>query len=97
MSFQTLTIIHRLMGDPMRPLITYRFKAMWWFTTRKYSVNAVNLIELLGFSNYDTAWQWLQKLRRCTIRKIREKFYGQVEVDEFVNGNLNSAKRGGVA
>jgi hypothetical protein len=41
---------------------------MWWFTTRKSGINAVNLKELLGFGTYGTAWCWLQKLRRCSNR-----------------------------
>ena len=49
--------------------ITYWFKAMWWFTTRKSGVNAVNLKDLLGLGSYDTAWTWLQKLRHCTSLK----------------------------
>ena len=74
--------------------ITYWFKAMWWFTTRKSGVNAVNLQELLGFGSYHTAWSWLQKLRRCTIRKNREKLSGRVEVDEFFIGGKKPGKRG---
>jgi len=74
--------------------ITYWFKAMWWFTTRKSGVNAVNLQDLLGLGSYDTAWTWLQKLRRCTIRNDREKLSGIVEVDEFVLGGQKSGKRG---
>lgn len=74
--------------------ITYWFKAMWWFTTRKSGVNAVNLQELLGLGSYRTAWTWLQKLRRCTIRKDREKLSGRVEVDEFYVGGEKSGKRG---
>ena len=80
--------------DSSKKPITYWFKAMWWFTTRKSGVNAVNLQELLGFGSYDTAWHWLQKLRRCTIRKNREKLSGRVEVDEFVIGGQRSGKRG---
>jgi ISXO2-like transposase domain len=67
---------------------------MWWFTTRKSGVNTVNLQELLGFGSYGTAWHWLQKLRRCTIRKDPEKLSGRVEVDEFVIGGKKSGKRG---
>ena len=67
---------------------------MWWFTTRKSGVNAVNLKELLGLGSYYTAWTWLQKLRRCTIRKDREKLSGRVEVDEFYIGGQKSGKRG---
>jgi len=74
--------------------ITYWFKAMWWFTTRKSGVNATNLKDLLDLGSYDTAWTWLQKLRRCTIRKDREKLSGTVEVDDFVLGGQKSGKRG---
>jgi hypothetical protein len=54
-----------IMGSTKKP-ITYWFKTMWWFTTRKSGINAVNLKELLGFGSYGTAWCWLQKLRWCT-------------------------------
>jgi transposase-like protein len=74
--------------------ITHWFKAMWWFTTRRSGVNAINLKELLGLGSYDTAWTWLQKLRRCTIRNGREKLSGVVEVDDFVLGGQKSGKRG---
>jgi len=80
--------------DSSKKPITYWFKAMWWFTTRRSGVNAVNLKELLGFGSYGTAWHWLQKLRRCTIRKDREKLSERVEVDEFVIGGRKSGKRG---
>ena len=81
-----------IMHDTKKP-ITYWFKAMWWFTTRRSGVNAINLQELLGCS-YMTAWSWLQKLRRCTIRKDREKLSGKVEVDEFFIGGQKPGKRG---
>jgi len=80
--------------DSSKKPITYWFKAMWWFTTRKSGVNAVNLKELLGFGSYGTAWCWMQKLRRCTIRIDREKLNGRVEVDEFFIGGQKSGKRG---
>ena len=80
------------MHDSKKP-ITYWFRAMWWFTTRKSGVNAINLQDLLGFS-YVTAWSWLQKLRRCTIRKDREKLSGKVQVDEFFIGGQKPGKRG---
>ena len=85
-------IADTIMHDTKKP-ITYWFKAMWWFTTRRSGVNAINLQELLGFS-YPTAWSWLQKLRRCTIRKDREKLSGKVEVDEFFIGSQKPGKRG---
>ena len=80
--------------DSSKKPITYWFKAMWWFTTRKSGINAVNLKELLGFGSYATAWHWLHKLRRCTIRQDRSKLSGRVEVDEFFIGGKKSGKRG---
>ena len=82
------------MMDSTKKPITYWFKAMWWFTTRKSGVNAVNLQELLGLGSYQTAWLWLHKLRRCTIRQGREKLSGSVEVDEFYIGGQKPGKRG---
>ena len=82
-----------IMHSTKKP-ITYWFKAMWWFTTRKAGINAVNLKDLLGLGSYDTAWTWLQKLRHCTIRNGREKLSGIVEVDDFVLGGQKSGKRG---
>ena len=67
---------------------------MWWFTTRKSGVSAVNLQELLGLGSYNTAWAWLQKIRRCTVRKDRGKLSHRVEVDEFVIGGKKPGKRG---
>ena len=81
------------MHGTKKPL-TLWFKAMWWFTTRIASVNAVNLKELLGLGSYQTAWAWLHKLRRCTIRKGREPLSGDVEVDEFFVGGQQPGRRG---
>ena len=39
-----------IMDSSKKPL-TYWFKAMWWFTTRKSGLNAVDLQELLGLGS----------------------------------------------
>ena len=70
------------------------FKALWWFSTRKSSVNAVTLQDMLGLGSYQTAWNWLQKLRTCTIFPQREKLSGKIEADEFYLGGKSSGKRG---
>src|SRR3990172_1082154 len=36
-----------IMDGTRKPLVAW-FKAMWWFTTRKSGVNAINLQDLLG-------------------------------------------------
>ena len=82
-----------IMHGTRRPL-TLWFKAMWWFTTKKSGFNAVDLQNYLGLGSYTTAWSWLQKLRRCTIRSDREKLSGKIEADEFYIGGQRSGKRG---
>ena len=82
-----------IMHGTRKPLILW-FKAMWWFTTRKYGVNAINLQDLLGLGSYNTAWLWLQKLRSCTVCKGRKKLTGTIEADEFYIGGRRSGKRG---
>jgi transposase-like protein len=77
-----------------RKPLTLWFKALWWFSTRKASVNATALKELLGLGSYQTAWCWLQKLRTCTVFPDRSKLSGTVEVDEFYLGGVHSGQRG---
>ena len=79
---------------PTKKPLVYWFKAMWWFTTRKSGVNAVNLKDLLGLGSYQTAWAALHKLRGCTIRHGRQRLSGCVEVDEFFIGGHQCGKRG---
>ncbi len=74
--------------------LTLWFKALWWFSTCKNGVNATALQERLGFSSYQTAWCWLQKLRTCTVFPDRAKLSGSVEVDECFFGGAQSGKRG---
>ena len=82
-----------IMHGTRKPLRLW-FKAMWWFTTRKSGVNAINLKDLLGFGSYHTAWKWIHKLRSCTVRAGRERLSGEVEVDEVYLGGRVSGKRG---
>jgi len=76
-----------------KPLAVW-FKALWWFSTRKSGVNAVDLQQQLGLGSYRTAWCWLQKLRTCTILPDRQSLSGKVEADEFYLGGERSGKRG---
>lgn len=82
-----------IMHGTRKPL-TLWFKAMWWFTTRKSGVNAINLQDLLALGSYNTAWLWLQKIRSCTVRREREKLIGDIEADEFYIGGQSAGKRG---
>ncbi len=77
-----------------RKPLTIWFKALWWFSTRKSSVNATSLQEMLGLGSYQTAWCWLQKLRTCSIFPNRDKLSGHIEADEVYLGGTHSGKRG---
>lgn len=76
------TIFHRT----RKPLRIW-FLAMWWVTSQKTGASALGLQRILGLSSYQTAWAWLQKLRRAMVRPGRDRLSGRVEVDEtYVGG-----------
>lgn len=76
------------------PLKTW-FLAIWFVTSQKNGANALGLQRVLGLGSYQTAWTWLQKLRRAMVRPGRERLHGNVEVDEaFVGGISTGGKRG---
>jgi transposase-like protein len=49
---------------------------------------------ILELGSYQTAWVWLQKLRRAMVRTGRDKLSGTVEVDETFIGGEKPGKRG---
>lgn len=83
------TILHQT----RKPLKLW-FRAMWHIANQKYGANALGLQRTLGLGSYNTAWQWLHKLRRAMVRPVRDKLTGVVEVDETYIGGKRSGKRG---
>lgn len=69
------------------------FKAIWLYTTRKSGLSAKDLERLLGVT-YQTAWAWMQKLRKASVVPQREKLEGTVEIDEFYYGGYHQGKAG---
>lgn len=70
------------------------FNAMWHIANQKYGANALGLQRVLGLGSYNTAWQWLHKIRRAMVRPNRDKLSGVIEVDETYLGGSKSGKRG---
>jgi transposase-like protein len=70
------------------------FHAIWHITNQKYGANALGLQRILRFGSYQTAWEWLHKLRRAMVRPNREALSGIVEVDETYIGGAKPGKRG---
>src|SRR5580765_469494 len=54
------------------------------------------LQRVLGFGSYETAWAWLQKLRRAMVRPDRDLLSGVVELDEVFVGNESRGAAGGM-
>jgi len=85
------TIFHQI----RTPLSTW-FAAIWFITSQKNGMSAQGLQRVLGFGSYETAWAWLQKLRRAMVRPERELLSGVVELDEVFIGNESRGRAGGV-
>jgi len=85
------TIFHQI----RTPLSTW-FAAIWFITSQKNGMSAQSLQRVLGFGSYETAWAWLQKLRRAMVRPERELLSGVVELDEVFIGNESRGRAGGV-
>jgi len=74
-----------------KPLLLW-FHIMWWVVAQKTGASANNLMSFMGFGSYETAWSWLQKLRRAMVRPERDKLSGEVEVDETYIGGKEIGK-----
>lgn len=84
------TMFHRT-RKPLRVWL----RAMWHITSQKYGTNALGLHRVLDLGCYETAWQWLHKLRRAMVRPGRDQLSGVVQVDEtFIGGRRKPGKRG---
>lgn len=84
------TIFHRI----RTPLSTW-FAAIWFITSQKNGMSAQGLQRVLGFGSYETAWAWLQKLRRAMVRPERDLLSGVVELDEVFIGNESRGRAAG--
>lgn len=78
---QTSVIAGTLFQGTRKPLRLW-FSVIWWVVSQKNGSSALNLKNAMNFKSYETAWTWLQKLRRIMIKPGRELLCGNVEVDE---------------
>ena len=89
------TIFHRT----RTPLSTW-LAAVWFVTSTKNGISAAALQQSLGFGSYETAWAWLQKLRRAMVRPDRDKLGGVgkvAELDETFVGGVSAGRFGGAS
>lgn len=90
---QTSVTAGTVFQDTRKPLRMW-FKAMWHVTNEKNGVSAMSLQRALGLKSYQTAWVWLQKLRRAMIRPGRDLLSGIIEVDETYVGGFELGVKG---
>ena len=82
-----------LFQDRRKPLRLW-FQALWYIVSQKNGVSALGLQKALGLGSYQTAWDWLHKLRRAMVRPNRDRLSGTIEVDETFVGGEHSGPRG---
>lgn len=88
------SIISGTILEGTRKSLTLWFRAIWWVCSQKSGANAKSVQRILELGSYQTAWVWLQKLRRAIVHTGRDRLSGTVEVDETVIGGKKSGKRG---
>lgn len=91
--YQSSVIAGTIFQDSKLPL-TLWFRAIWHLTSQKHGANALGIQRILGLGSYETAWVWLQKLRRAMVRPGRDRLTGKIEVDESYIGGEKTGKRG---
>ena len=84
------TVFHRT----RKPLSLW-FRAIWHIVGQKHGANAMGLRRVLGLGCYDTAWQWLHRLRHAMVRPGRDRLSGCIQADEtFVGKRTRGGKHG---
>lgn len=62
------------------------FRAVFEISTRRTGISAMDLMRIMGFGSYKTAWTWLHKLRTALVRPEREPLGPFVQMDEALVG-----------
>jgi len=70
------------------------FEVIWIVSSQKNGTSASSIKRALGLGSYETAWNWLHKLRRAMVRPDRDRLDGILEVDETFLGGPKPGKRG---
>jgi transposase-like protein len=82
---QTSLTAGTLLEKTRKPLKMW-FRAVFEISTRQTGISAMDLMRIMGFGSYKTAWSWLHKLRAALVRPEREPLGPFVQVDEALVG-----------
>jgi transposase-like protein len=82
---QTSLTAGTLLEKTRKPLKMW-FRAVFEISTRRTGISAMDLMRIMGFGSYKTAWTWLHKLRAALVRPEREPLGPFVQMDEALVG-----------
>jgi hypothetical protein len=82
---QTSLTSGTLLEKTRKPLKMW-FRAVFEISTRRTGISAMDLMRIMGFGSYKTAWSWLHKLRAALVRPEREPLGPFVQMDEALVG-----------
>jgi transposase-like protein len=82
---QTSLTAGTLLEKTRKPLKMW-FRAVFEISTRRTGISAMDLMRIMGFGSYKTAWAWLHKLRAALVRPEREPLGPFVQMDEALVG-----------
>jgi len=82
---QTSLTAGTLLEKTRKPLKMW-FRAVFEISTRRTGISAMDLMRIMGFGSYKTAWSWLHKLRAALVRPEREPLGPFVQMDEALVG-----------
>jgi transposase-like protein len=82
---QTSLTAGTILEKTRKPLKMW-FRAVFEISTRRTGISAMDLMRIMGFGSYKTAWTWLHKLRAALVRPEREPLGPFVQMDEALVG-----------
>ena len=82
---QTSLTAGTLLEKTRKPLKMW-FRAVFEISTRRTGISGMDLMRIMGFGSYKTAWTWLHKLRAALVRPEREPLGPFVQMDEALVG-----------
>jgi transposase-like protein len=82
---QTSLTAGTVLEKTRKPLKVW-FRAVFEISTRRTGISAMDLMRIMGFGSYKTAWTWLHKLRAALVRPQREPLGPFVQMDEALVG-----------
>lgn len=86
---QTSLTAGTLLEKTRKPLKVW-FRAIFEISTRRTGISAMDLMRIMGFGSYKTAWTWLHKIRAAMVRSDSEPMGPFVQIDEALVGGKGS-------